>query len=133
MKLSRGSRISEPKPKTGTALKRTAIKKRRSKPRRGVAKDPAYLSYIGGLPCLLVDFFVPSTCEGRLTVHHVRANGSPKNDRDTVPLCEAHHLHDFGSQSIERMGKRKWQEYFSVDLCATIAQLQEEYTCRSGL
>ena len=60
-----------------------------------------------------------------MTVHHVRESGSPKNDRRIVGLCAAGHLHDFGQHCIERLGKRKFQEYWDVDLEAEIRRMNE--------
>ncbi len=91
--------------------------KRRSKPRRGRVVDKAYLAFIAAQPCLI--------CGEPATVHHVRTLGSPKDDTRALPLCPAHHMIQWGPESIEALGKTKFQERHGVDLEADIARLQE--------
>ena len=83
--------------------------------------DTAYLAFMARRQCL-VEAMAPKfavECLGRLTIHHLREYGSPKNDRRTVPLCEAHHLIQAGPFAIER-GKRKFIERTGIDLEAAI-------------
>jgi hypothetical protein len=47
--------------------------------------------------------------------------------RRIVVLCEAHHLHDFGMDSIERLGKKNFQERFGIDLELVIERLNRKY------
>ncbi len=63
----------------------------------------------------------------RATVHHVRFCGSPKDDRRTLPLAPEYHLHDFGMESIERLGKAKFEALHGVDLEASIVAYNKLY------
>lgn len=101
-------------------MKRTAIKRRRSKPRRGRIYDPTYLAWIHTQPCAVT---------GRMpvTAHHVRRHGEPKSDRRTIPLVAEAHLYDAGPYSIERLGKRKFEAHFGVGLELLILGYQRRY------
>jgi hypothetical protein len=100
--------------------KRTAPRKRRrGGARRGRAVDEAYLAWMAQQP--------PLVGSGPVTVHHVRRFGEPKNDRRTVPLPAEYHMHDFGPNAIERIGKQKFQTLFGVDLEAAIVRYNERY------
>lgn len=67
-------------------------------------------------------------CNGRLTVHHVKETpGAQKNDRRTIPLCEAHHMHDFGPYSIERIGKAAFEKRYGLKLEQLIVYYNEAY------
>lgn len=58
-------------------------------------------------------------------MHHVRKCGSPKDDRRTLPLAPEYHLHDFGPESIERLGKAKFEALHGVNLEAAIVAYNE--------
>ena len=63
----------------------------RKKPRRSDRKrDPAYMSFVASLPCLLRE---TGKCHGRTEVDHAgkRPLGRKCSDRETVPLCSRHH------------------------------------------
>jgi hypothetical protein len=62
-----------------------------------------------------------------VTAHHVRRLGEPKNDRRVLPLCVRHHLHDGGAFSIERLGKKKFEERYGIDLEKLIEFYNEQY------
>jgi hypothetical protein len=67
-------------------------------------------------------------CVGVVTFHHLRPSGSQKNDEWGVGLCLAGHLHDFGQQSVERLGKKgKFEEHWGVDLAAEAQKNVEEW------
>ncbi len=66
-------------------------------------------------------------CDQQATVHHVRTLGSPKDDTRTLPLCPAHHMIQWGPESIEALGKRGFEERHGVDLEAEISRLQALY------
>ncbi len=104
-------------------MTRSRIKPRRSKPRRGSEKDPAYREYILSLPCLIAGKHI---CQGRVTGHHIRRFGSGRVDRRMIPLCAGAHLIQCGSDAIEH-GKRLWCERFGIDLEAEIVSLNERY------
>lgn len=91
--------------------------------------DKDYLAWMHERICLCS--FKAPICSGRITVHHVRTLGSPKNDRRVLTLCEAHHLHDFSDYSIERLGKAKFQDLYAVDIETEILRYNEAYAIRS--
>ncbi len=106
--------------KSGPCFLDPSVIKRRSKPRRGRVVDKAYLAFIAEQPCIV--------CGGwPVTVHHHRTLGSPKDDTRTLPLCDPHHMIQWGPESIEAMGKAKFQESHGVDLEAEITRLQQLY------
>ena len=93
--------------------------KRRSKPRRGRVVNREYLAFVAEQPCIVSG--------ERATVHHVRTLGSPKDDTRTLPLAPRYHLIQCGPESIEALGKKRFQELHGVDLEAEISRLQELY------
>lgn len=114
-------------------LKRTRIKKRRSKPRRGRVHDPDFVAFVAATGICIVKLLAPEieswtgySCRGRLTIHHVREYGSPKDDRKILLLCEGHHQHDFGEYCIER-GKKRFEQTFGIDIQKQIATYNEDY------
>ena len=66
-------------------LRRSRIKRKRSKPRRGRVTDLAYLAWMATLPCFI-------TGEFPATTHHVRFCGSPKDDHRTIRLVARLHM-----------------------------------------
>lgn len=106
-----------------SALKRTQVKPKRSKPRRGRVIDKDYLAWMATQPCMI---------SGRpATVHHVRFCGSPKDDRRTLPLAPEYHMIGFGSEtSIEALGKAKFEARYGVDIEAEIREYNERYEIR---
>jgi hypothetical protein len=112
-------------------LTRSPIRKKRSKPRRGRVFDKDYVAWIHTLPCA-VSRRSWAVCRGPVTAHHVRSFGSPKNDRHAIPLCQGHHLHDYGPTSIERIGKARFEEIFALDLVALVNEYLERYQGESA-
>lgn len=130
----------------------TPLKRKRSKPRRGVLKDPAYLAWIREQPCFLccylawraqqfINAFKPMIDGACVTVHlatqanqqspteaaHVGARGLGQkcSDRETLPLCGIEH-HRIGPYSHHKLGKR-FAEFHNIDIPVLIAQYQESY------
>ncbi len=64
---------------------------------------------------------------------HVRSFGSPKNDRETIPIELGFHTYQEGPESIEAMGKAKWQRFHAVDIPGEIERLQALYLSEHGL
>ena len=94
--------------------------KRRSKQRRGRIVDKDYLAWMAKQPALVG--------YGRVTLHHVRRFGEPKDDRRVVPLPAAYHMIGWGSRTaIEALGKDGFQKRFGVDLEAAIVRYNERY------
>ena len=103
------------------------ITKIRTKPRRGRVVDADYMEWVRlNHLCLLWDR-TDTQCSGLRTLHHVRRHGEPKNDRRVVLLCQAHHLYDFGPDAIERLGKKRWQDKFHIDLEFEIERSNRDY------
>lgn len=113
-----------------TGFERKPIRKHRSKPRRGEVRDKEYLDWLHLQQCLIFEKH-GHVCSGRLTVHHVRFCGSPRDDRRALPLCEGAHLHDFGKDSIEH-GKAQFEERFGVSIEGSIAELNAQYEFETG-
>jgi hypothetical protein len=94
-------------------------KRRKGGARRGRVVDTAYLAWMAQQP--------PMVGSGPVTVHHVRRFGEPKDDRRTVPLPAEYHMHDFGPNAIERIGKAAFQELLGVDLETAIVVYNDAY------
>ena len=108
-------------------IARTPVKRKRSKPRRGRVRDPKYLAWIRTLPCIL------SACEhcrcficAPIEAAHVgeRGLGQKCSDRETVPLCAAHHRLD--RHSHHRLGHIFWT-FHGLTRDAIIADLNARY------
>jgi uncharacterized CHY-type Zn-finger protein len=113
-------------------MTRSAVrKKRKGPPRRGRVVDKDYLAWIAQQLCIA--YWPPFTCHGRITVHHVRRFGEQKHDRRTIPLCEAHHLHDYGPYSIERLGKEEFEAQHGIDIEAAIQEYNRQYESMSSM
>lgn len=106
-------------------LKRSSVKPKRSKPRRGRLVDLDYLAWMSLQPCLVSN--VEGEEPGHVTIHHVRQYGSPRNDRRTIPLLAKYHLHDFGPESIERLGKAEFERRHGVNIEAAIKEYNRQY------
>ena len=107
-------------------LRRTRVKARRAKPRKGRVRDRKYLDWIHTQPSIVQTH--DRKCRGfcAVTAHHVRTFGSPKDDHATVPLFACLHMYDFGDATIEH-GKRIFEELHGLTLEAEIARLRALY------
>ncbi len=105
--------------KSGPCFLDPSVIKRRSRPRRGRIADKAYLAFIAAQPCLI--------CGDPSTVHHVRTLGGPKDDTRTLPLCPAHHMIQWGPESIEALGKKKFEERHGINIEESVAHYREMY------
>ncbi len=101
-------------------LKRVAVKKKRSTPRRGRVIDREYLAWLHTQPGVVFGGKTHS-------VHHVREFGSPKNDYRSLPLEFGYHQIHEGAESIEAIGKTKWQILHGVSIEGEIARLNFQY------
>lgn len=110
-----------------TVVKRSPVRKKRpGKPRRGRVVDKDYLEWMGETQSCLVSGRRP------VTLHHVREFGSPKNDRRTVPLIAELHLYEAGMQSVERLGKAKFQRIHKVNFEVSISEYNRQYKAEKG-
>lgn len=100
--------------------RRLPIPKRRRTPRRGRLVDEQYFAWIATQPGVVRGGICAS-------VHHVRFMGSPKSDRRTLPMEWGYHTYQEGPESIEALGKQKWQSLHHVDIEAAITRYQERY------
>ncbi len=129
------------KAERGTPRKR--IKQRRTKPRKGVLKDPKYLAFIAQQPCFICSTTLerdrkrktPAFClypelwmyqVGRTEVAHVgdRGLGQKCSDRETLPICERHHR--TGPLALHKLGKKFWT-HFGIDKAAQLSYYQSLY------
>jgi hypothetical protein len=101
-------------------MKRSPVNRQRETPRRGRVIDEAYLDWADGQPCCITKKF-PATS------HHVRFCGSPKDDTRIVRLAPELHMHGFGMNSIERLGKEKFEAFHGIKLEAEIVKLRQQY------
>lgn len=116
------------KPKAGSR-ERKALPPRKpmkaTRKRSKKADEKRHLERVAQMPCIVCRKPGPST------VHHVRhkvtrSGTFARDDRRVVPLCPAHHLHDHGPDSVERIHEAGIFEKFGVDLWAEAEQLWEE-------
>lgn len=97
-------------------LKRSPIRKKRTgPPRRGRIISPGFMAMVRERGCILSKRH-NHYCDGPTQFHHVRLAGSPRDDTRGIGLCPYLHLHGAGLYSIERLGKRGFEEYWAVDL-----------------
>jgi hypothetical protein len=101
---------------------RAPIKRKRAgKPRNGRVVDENYMAWLATRPALV-------SGPGRITIHHVRRFGEPKNDRRTVPLPSSlHSIQENARTSVEALGREGFQAYHQVDFEAAIVSYNEQY------
>ena len=110
-----------------STLKRSRVRRRRAKLRRGHVVDPAYKAWVAQDGCMI---------SGRpATIHHVRRFGEPKDDHRILPLAPEYHFHAHGPESVEALGKAKFERRHGVNLEAKIKEYRERYErhCQSVL
>lgn len=77
------------------------------------------MARIAAMPCLV--------CGGQATVHHVTASihggRLTRSNYRVVPLCPAHHQHDHGPHSVERLGHSGFWVFHGIDLLAEAERL----------
>ena len=88
-------------------LRRTRVKARRSKPRRGRERDSKYLAWLRTKPCFIcrLDRLVQTSPTEAAHVG-LRGLGQKCHDREAVPLCGEHHR--LGPDSHHQLGKGFW-------------------------
>ena len=87
-------------------------------PRRGRVVDRGFMEACRAGGCLIAGKR-HHRCLAPMTFHHIREFGGPKDDTWGVGLCAAAHLVTFNSRdSIEALGKPKFEEYWGVNLVA---------------
>lgn len=106
-------------------MKRSPIKQKRTKPRRGRVVDKEYLEWAATQPCCV-------SGELSVTSHHVRFCGSPKDDTRIIRLAARYHMAGFGNLTIEH-GKRNFEEAYGVDIEEEVKRLRGKYLTEKGL
>jgi hypothetical protein len=101
-------------------MKRTPVRKRRPGVRRGRIVDKDYLAWMHTQRGVVLGGKTHS-------VHHVRLCGSPKDDRRTLSMEYGYHQLYEGPNSIEALGKAKWQLLHMVNIEASIGWYQAKY------
>lgn len=111
-------------------MKRSPIRKRRTKPRRNIVKDPAYLEFIAGFPCIVcIAMSLPQ--KTRTEVAHVgeRGLGQKCSAYETLPISE--YYHRTGPLALHKLGKKFWT-HFGIDKAAQISHYQSLYEKTRG-
>lgn len=115
----------------------------RRKPRRGRVRSAAFLRFVRSLPCVLCQrkrhsrgFEIYNMSAGSRWLNwasgqyteaaHVgnRGLGQKCSDRETIPLCAAHHR--TGKDSHHVLGKKFW-DFHGLDKEKLIAELNARY------
>jgi hypothetical protein len=119
----------KPKRETPRVTHPERVQQERIKPRSTgkTAMEKFHLARIAAMPCCICRKAGPST------VHHVRRRADRKglHKRDhmrVVPLCPAHHLHDHGPDSVEKLKESGFLAKFKIDLWITGEKLWAQ-TC----
>lgn len=108
----------------GSQPRRSRLKSRRSKSRRGRIIDRAFVSWVARMACLIRGRHV---CILPMTIHHVKETpGAQKDDRRVLSLCAGAHLHGYSPDAIEH-GREEWERKFGVDIERQIAMQQAAY------
>jgi len=102
-------------------MKRSSVRRKRlGPPRRGRVRDEKYMAWLAHQPGVIFG--------GRIvTIHHHRFCGSPKNDRQTLPIEWGYHTVQEGPTSIDALGKAKWEALHGVSIDAEITRYQSQY------
>lgn len=93
------------------------------------APDPAHLAWIHTLPCAVHGL----GCLGPIQAHHVRRFGERKDGRRTIPLCRALHLWEGLPYAIHRIGRKRFEMVFELDIEDLIRTLNERWRTEQGL
>lgn len=102
-------------------LKREAAqphKVEKAMPKRDNGKDPAYLSAIHDLPCVICHHFGEPQMSITQAHHTICGRGSNRRtpDRQAIPLCEGHHQGDFDTTKTPIHRQRaEWVRKYGPD------------------
>lgn len=111
-------------------MKRSPVRKKRpGPPRRGRIVNFPFMQMVRERGCILAKNLY-HYCDGPTQFHHIRATGSPKNDERGIGLCPYLHLNGIGKYSIERLGKRGFEDHWNVDLETEMRLNQEAWEAR---
>ena len=124
-------------------MKRTAIPKRRSKPRRGPLRDAAYLHWLTRTPCCICVRGVVDLLEKTEFSDYRRSDpahgpvngmGSKGADNEATPLCRHHHDELDGHAKLPngQVGRKAFERFYDVDLKAIAARCWAAYQARRG-
>jgi hypothetical protein len=121
-------RRSAPLPRGMAPRRRTPVRKRRFRPRRGPERDPDYLAWIRTLPCA-----VCSRVSGGATVIEAahtnvlgpRGLGQKTTDFSAIPLCSGHHRENLDSYHL--LGEKKFSHKHGIDLKELVRALRSRF------
>jgi hypothetical protein len=86
------------------------------------AEEKRHIERVAKLPCLACG-------RSLVTVHHVTASihggRISRSHQRVVPLCAAHHQHDHGKLSVERLGHAGFYAAHGIDLLSEAGKLWE--------
>ena len=103
-------------------LRRSPLRRKRTTPRRGPERDPAYLEFVRTQPCAARSAAVGWECRGPIHAHHAGARGLGQKcpDREAIPLCSRHHQewHD-GNGRFVGMGKAARRVFAAIAIDIT--------------
>jgi hypothetical protein len=106
---------------------------RRRTPRRGRVVDLARLEWAATQPCCItgqMPGFGTSLLDQQhwhaVHTHHVRTNGSPKDDSRIIRLVDSLHLAGY-PYSIHELGKWKFEQHWGISIEEEIAKLAARY------
>jgi len=111
------------------------ISRKRSKPRRGPVKDPAYLEWITQQQCCACrewpSSFRPTSQSTPTEAAHcgTRGLGQKCSDREALPLCERHHR--TGPLAHHKLGKKFWS-YHGLNREKLIAEYNHRFEASIG-
>jgi len=103
--------------------RRTWLRSKALKPKRGYVSDRAYREWLHTQPCIVHG----EACGRWVEMHHV---GRPRNDLRSVPLCSG--LHREGPDAVHRISRRAFEQKFTVCFEDEIRRLNEEYKATSA-
>ena len=86
-------------------------------------KDTKHLARVRTLPCL----FEGPECDGPMDAHHRTGSGLAlkSNDRSTMPLCRAHHMHRHQLSGPFKGKDKMWIKAWELEAVARTLALLE--------
>jgi len=89
------------------------------------ARDPAYLTWVRGLPCLIC-----RRCP--VEPHHALTSAMSQkvSDYSVVPLCLFHHR--LGPDAVHHIGRRPFAKRFGLDIPAIIQGLNDQWQSQTA-
>ena len=108
--------------------RRVPVRKERSRPRRGPARNPAYLAWIRTLECAVCarSGCRPAMVEAAHTnILGPRGLNQKASDYSAIPLCAAHHREN--RDSYHALGESAFLSTHGIDLQELVLRLQARF------